>query len=1184
MVMQNRINIHAHLIRLLLAVAGFIEPVAALRAQTTTLTGRVTDAATGAGLPFANVFINGTTKGTVTDEQGLYRLTAVPLGTIELVASYLGYQPARQSLRLENTRAREVNLALTSTGVTLDAVTVTIRKDKTWQRQMRTFERELLGGPPFGSLCEITNSHVLSFTEEKGHLKAQAAEPLLIENKALGYKLRYELQYFDYSKSITYYGGNSRFEEMQPENDRQAGRWRQNRMTAYQGSLRHLMTSLIAGTYEQEGFLMYQVNPALVRPLDRPTLMKSIGRRLQAVNLSTLIQPGRLPFERRLVSAAPMEVFYTRINSRTSPYSDVNYAFSEIVLPQRTMEMTTDGWITLPMSMEVKGYMGNERLGSLLPADWKPQEKVAVGSEQLAGEGQVMPADRRLDSLNRTWAQNHNRLTPSVYVQVDKSLYATGDRLWLSAYLLDVASHQKLAGDDALHVDLVAPDGKVVQHQWLRVTDGRATGEFRFSDTLATGTYRLRAYIDEERILPRPAFERTLALYNMVRSTVSAKPSHTDSLDIQFLPEGGRWVAGLPTRLGFKAVGADGRGRAVSGQITDEQGKELVLFTSNARGIGSVEVTPQAGHTYRAGVQAGPNRLSVALPPVEAQGITLTTDLVSDTTQLGLRVQASDLYRNLPVYLTVQSRGFLLYQAKVQLQEGKARVWIPFAKLPEGIVQVTLFDSQGHPCAERLVFVPEKIPPVTVKLLSDKPQYKPRERVRLDLKVNDTNNPAPVGYFSVSVTDAGQLPDDTAAADIRTHLLLTGELRGKIEQPNQYFSSRDSETRRALDNLLLTQGWRRINWAGADAVTDTVGGIVLRGQVLDEKRNPIPYAELLLSSLNTSPSFSKSVGADKEGYFRLNGLAFADTARLIAQVMDTRLKPIKGTIVPENTNGLFARPVIRTQPPDWSLLRLQLEAAQLRQQADPDLYRDKQAKLLKEVVIRGSKQPDRPEHVQRTSIHSSADATIVFDDKSPRYANLYDMLVGRVAGVQVTTMLDPNTQNIRYQVTVRGTGSFMSSTQPLFLMDGMPIEDNDGMALFPFNPNDIERIEVLKNGGTTGIYGVRGGNGVIAFYTKRSSGNVSAEPGKGVTTLTMIGFSAQREFYVPRYGGESPELNDRIDRRDVLYWKPLMQTDSKGQSSMAFPLSDVVRTIRVVIEGITADGRAISSTSLLKVQ
>ena len=71
-------------------------------AQTTTITGYVVDAATGKAMPFANVYLNGTTRGSITNEQGHYLLSGVPLGTVEVVASFVGYQPQRRILRLDD--------------------------------------------------------------------------------------------------------------------------------------------------------------------------------------------------------------------------------------------------------------------------------------------------------------------------------------------------------------------------------------------------------------------------------------------------------------------------------------------------------------------------------------------------------------------------------------------------------------------------------------------------------------------------------------------------------------------------------------------------------------------------------------------------------------------------------------------------------------------------------------------------------------------------------------------------------------------------------------------------------------------------------------------------------------------------------------------------------------------------
>ena len=99
------------LLFLLLLAAAKLDRV---QAQITiNLTGRVTDATTKQSLPFATVYLDATQIGTTTDEQGRFQLTGVRLGTVELVASYLGYATNRLTLRLENAQPQEIHLVLT---------------------------------------------------------------------------------------------------------------------------------------------------------------------------------------------------------------------------------------------------------------------------------------------------------------------------------------------------------------------------------------------------------------------------------------------------------------------------------------------------------------------------------------------------------------------------------------------------------------------------------------------------------------------------------------------------------------------------------------------------------------------------------------------------------------------------------------------------------------------------------------------------------------------------------------------------------------------------------------------------------------------------------------------------------------------------------------------------------------
>jgi iron complex outermembrane receptor protein len=90
-----------------------------------------------------------------------------------------------------------------------------------------------------------------------------------------------------------------------------------------------------------------------------------------------------------------------------------------------------------------------------------------------------------------------------------------------------------------------------------------------------------------------------------------------------------------------------------------------------------------------------------------------------------------------------------------------------------------------------------------------------------------------------------------------------------------------------------------------------------------------------------------------------------------------------------------------------------------------------------------------------------------------------ELLAGRFPGVEVYRA--PGGIAVR----IRGSSSVYGSNEPLYVVDGMPIDPGPGGALVGINPSDIEKIEVLKDAGSTAQWGVRGANGVIVIKTKR---------------------------------------------------------------------------------------------------
>jgi len=1075
-------------------------------AQNITLSGRVTDD-DGKPLPFANVYLNGTTRGTITDNSGEYTLT-IPLGTVEIIASFLGYQTGRQTLRLDRPQPRSFSFRLRADNRVLNSVSVRAKsKDHTWARHFKQFRQQLLGDP-FSNQCEITNSFALSFLEEKRHLKATATEPLIIENKALGYRLFYDLQHFDGSVASVYYAGTSRFEEIPADTEQQAERYQRNRARAYAGSLRQLLAGLVNGTYEQADFLVYTED--ITKPIANfnnvPLLSDAIRvtKRLAPVNPDSLIRRGKLPFERNLVTNRPLIVFYTNTTSSFSPYRDARYAYSQLTFPMGWMQFTTDGCITWPNSMEAKGSLAEDRLSRLLPADWKPDadnstSPAGASSPPLATQGKLLPPDARLERIATNFGKAFANLPPALFVQTDKPLYVTGDQLWFGAYLLDTPTHRRPIGETALQVDLLTPGGKLVQHQWVHVVDGRASGLFRLSDSLASGQYQLRAYTDEDDPQKRPAFERSVLVYNTLQTPAETTPPAT----------------------------------------VDRQN-------------------------------------STKSDSVPHDGLTLVADAVSDTNRLLIRIGGGDRQRADSAYLLIQSRGQVVEQHKLLLQDGGAQVSLPLFGLPAGLLQLQLYNDAAQLQSSRLVFIPERLPPVRVLLSTNQPRYRPREYVTLNMVLNDDGQPA-VGTLSISVTDADQVPADTATATLRTHLLLTGNLASAVKLPGSMAAN--GANRQETDDLLREQQWRLTT--GTDA---SLGGVSVMGRILNDKNQPLPGTQIMLVSAGPGNAFLRSAGADERGHFRLAGMVVTDTLPLLIQLTDRNLKnlPIGKAHVEFDRPGAGWLRTGADTVVNWPGLQSQLQAARLRQESDPLRYRDSPARQLTAVTVRARKRDDRPDDLRRMSLHNGADATILIDPKGPRYANLYEVLQGRVAGVSV------GQREGGYTVTIRGASSINSQSEPLYLMDGMPISsDINGNALLSFNPLDIERIEVLKSGTNVGIYGVRGGNGVIAFYTRKYRPSPENDLLKQTQPLTLIGYpSRQTSFPVPDYSVNAPPTTDDapLDRRDVLYWKPLVQTDGQGRASVRFPLSDVVRTIRVTIEGITDSGQAVSIMKLIQVQ
>lgn len=118
---------------------------------------------------------------------------------------------------------------------------------------------------------------------------------------------------------------------------------------------------------------------------------------------------------------------------------------------------------------------------------------------------------------------------------------------------------------------------------------------------------------------------------------------------------------------------------------------------------------------------------------------------------------------------------------------------------------------------------------------------------------------------------------------------------------------------------------------------------------------------------------------------------------------------------------------------------------------------------------------------ERADITGSVGSVTAEDIAGQKVTRVEEMIEGRFAGVQVV-----RTRNGGFTLRIRGISTFMGNSEPLFVIDGMPVHGAPGTALIGLNPADIARIDILKDAGATAIYGSRGANGVVLITTKRA--------------------------------------------------------------------------------------------------
>lgn len=453
----------------------------------------------------------------------------------------------------------------------------------------------------------------------------------------------------------------------------------------------------------------------------------------------------------------------------------------------------------------------------------------------------------------------------SLYLRTSKDIYIAGEDLWFNAFVLNAADFTLSSLDHTLYLQLQPIGGdSLLWQEMYPVANGLAAGHVYLPPTLKSGDYLLKGYTVHSFFTGQSYYYAVarIRVVNDASEIRARKPppgaALKETIQFQVFPEGGNLVAGVQNRVAFKAVDQAGNPVAVKGALL--KGDAPVLdFSAEHAGMGSFLFTPEKNTTYHIRLADQKDSL-YAVPMALDSGISIHL-VKNDGDSLTLKVISPSAHT---FYLRLQIRGAVEAIAAGTVSDS-ATVKMPIHDAPQGIAEVTLFDGQLRPVAERLLYLhPER--QFNIHFSGLKAQYRPKEKVSLKVKTTDADgNPVPA-VFSLSVYDNlfhhAEHPDN-----IVSYYYLSTQIRGRIYDPAYYFEVAHKDREAALDLLLLTQGWRRYTSHKDDGIpvlSDTLSANIVAAPKTSKAKQPV---SLMLFNYNST--IMQVAVADNAGRFYL---------------------------------------------------------------------------------------------------------------------------------------------------------------------------------------------------------------------------------------------------------------------------------------------------------------------------
>jgi hypothetical protein len=398
-----------------------------------------------------------------------------------------------------------------------------------------------------------------------------------------------------------------------------------------------------------------------------------------------------------------------------------------------------------------------------------------------------------------------------IFLHIDREVYRPGEQILFKAYLTDAASDIPLT--NTIQIELVRADANVNIIRKTLLTESTGNSYLKLPDSLPSGGYVIRAFpAQNKNNFNLPSFQKEITVINSESEYEQLSINPEDLLKrikISFFPECGYMVDSVMTAVAFKVEDESGKGFDVTLKLFTDSGNLVTEFNSFHLGMGRFSIIPLPEYRYYAVVKDKDGRETGSdLPRSLPTGITMST-AIKDNNILSLILRTNNR--------TLSSLSGKLYKAAISTENVIKKVinvrpdslitnyLIPLDSLPHGILRITLSDDNGTIICERLIYN-QKNKDILLSIQTDKVEYKPFEKVNVQISLSGDSSYSGKAKLSLSAADSRVTSSSTAfTTSAVSWLFLESGIQGPVEAPGWYFNLSNRYRFQFIDLLLMTQ-------------------------------------------------------------------------------------------------------------------------------------------------------------------------------------------------------------------------------------------------------------------------------------------------------------------------------------------------------------------------------------------